>query len=280
MFCSNCGSESAPDSLFCHICGNGLKEKPLLSFDDFKSRKEEERRDRFIPKKQKTKRQKVGSGNDREPVGLVTIQVGMMSFRDDGLKMIRGSALPLKVLQTTTAEDLLHQAVTKHRKFNREVFGGPRSFALLYPDRSEVVNIPGSNNAFVLRQYKEELGKPYSRITFYICRKSDLLDSITSSLAVSDGSDADDRQVDKVEDKEDGHGSGVLVQGVGTTTTTTNTAEQPCVGAAGGAETSTATTSGATNPWNVTAAADDHIHVCNFMSLHYHNSTPFCTLRQ
>ena len=94
MFCSSCGEQGVSGAKYCHTCGKGLSgpEEKVLTFQDFKSRKEEERRGRLISKKLKGKRQKVGSEDDPAP-GLVTIQVGMMTFKDDGLKMVRGSSL-------------------------------------------------------------------------------------------------------------------------------------------------------------------------------------------
>ena len=230
MFCSSCGEQGVSGAKYCHTCGKGLSgpEEKVLTFQDFKSRKEEERRGRLISKKLKGKRQKVGSEDDPAP-GLVTIQVGMMTFKDDGLKMVRGSSLPLKVSPSTTAEELRQQAVTKHTRFNKQVFGGPRSFALLYPDRSEEVNLPGTNNAFALRNYKEARGKPYSLINFYICRMSELLDSITSSF-IDDSSDQDDPVENEVK-RADDQGSAVG-QGGTRSTTTSSRAQQPCVGAA------------------------------------------------
>ena len=46
---------------------------------------------------------------------------------------------------------------------------------LVYPDRTEVKNLPGSTESFILKKYKEELGKPYSRIYFYLTKTSDFL---------------------------------------------------------------------------------------------------------
>ena len=43
------------------------------------------------------------------------------------------------------------------------------SFVLLYPDNSVVNLLPGSSEFFSLKEYKKDLGKPYSRITFCLC---------------------------------------------------------------------------------------------------------------
>ena len=44
--------------------------------------------------------------------------------------------------------------------------------------------IPGTQKPFTLKEYKDELGKPYERITLYICKQEDYL--------VNEGIDEDD----------------------------------------------------------------------------------------
>lgn len=56
------------------------------------------------------------------------------------------------------------------RAFNKDMTAGP--FVLLYPDCSEVVNVPGSDRPFKLAEYKREIGKVYSRITLFLCKES------------------------------------------------------------------------------------------------------------
>jgi hypothetical protein len=47
-------------------------------------------------------------------------------------------------------------------------------YLLLYHDHSIVQRLPGSSEDFVLSEYKKDLGKPYSKIYFYLCGKIDL----------------------------------------------------------------------------------------------------------
>ncbi|XP_053272707.1 G2/M phase-specific E3 ubiquitin-protein ligase-like [Pleuronectes platessa] len=42
-------------------------------------------------------------------------------------------------------------------------------YVLLYPDGSQVKNIPGTDTPFTIEKYKEAIGKPYQRLTLYIC---------------------------------------------------------------------------------------------------------------
>ncbi|KAI3361367.1 hypothetical protein L3Q82_013538, partial [Scortum barcoo] len=100
----------------------------------------------------------------------VQINIGLMVPNGtDGadLRPLRGKTLPLFVDPEVAAPDVLKQAVQKMRTFNNNMQEGP--YVLLYPDCSEVVHVPGSERLFKLAEYKKELGKPYSRITFFIC---------------------------------------------------------------------------------------------------------------
>ena len=189
MFCSRCGSELITDAKFCHVCGltNGTNEdSPTLSvleaaqsarkrpssaitFDEYRERKGQERRSRFGGKKSKKEKS--------EKVNEVTIQIGLIRLKDGELKVVRGSTLPLKVTPTIGAAELLQKGSEKMVKFNKDLSSGG-GFTLLYPDRTEVENLPGSTEAFTLNRYREELGKPYARITFYICKTLAILDSM------------------------------------------------------------------------------------------------------
>lgn len=86
------------------------------------------------------------------------------------LRPLRGKTLPLLVDREVAAHDVLKQAVQKMRTLNKDMQEGP--YVLSYPDCSEVVHVPGSERPFTLAEYKKELGRPYSRITFFICLES------------------------------------------------------------------------------------------------------------
>ena len=202
MFCSRCGSELITDAKFCHLCGstNGAnednttlsvieaaqsaKKRPssVLTFDDYRERKGQERRSRFGGKKPKKEK--------NEKVNEVTIQIGLIRLKDGELKVIRGSTLPLKVTETIGASELLQKGSEKMVKFNKDLASGG-GFTLLYPDRTEVKNLPGSTEAFTLNRYREELGKPYARITLYICKTLAILDSMFLKTYNSDDSDTE-----------------------------------------------------------------------------------------
>lgn len=87
------------------------------------------------------------------------------------LKPFRGKTLLLSLRTDVEAPDLLKQAVQKMRTFNKEMVDEP--YILLYPDGSEVVGMPGSDRPFKLAEFKRRVGKPYNKITFFICLEAD-----------------------------------------------------------------------------------------------------------
>lgn len=131
-----------------------------LSFHEFKKIKEDERAKKIKAKKQKT-------------VKDVKIQIGVMEEADGCLKKVKGRTLPLMVPTNITAREILKAATTKHGRHFKQ-FNQQESYFLLYPDQTVVNTLPGSAEPFVLNQYKEELGKPFSKLYFWLCSTSDM----------------------------------------------------------------------------------------------------------
>ena len=67
------------------------------------------------------------------------------------------------------------------------------SHKLLYPDGTEVKRLKESDEAFSLHGYKAELGKPYNRLTLYLCSSSDYLYYALKGLVdvISNGSNSE-----------------------------------------------------------------------------------------
>lgn len=208
MFCSGCGSRLLTAAKFCHSCGltTGVKDDDSLcvaelemasserkrhqstplTFDEYREKKGKERSSRFVSSKSVKKGKK--ESNESE----VTIHIGLIRLKEEELKVIRGSTLPLKVLPSIGAEELLRKGADKIVRFNSDLsLYGATSFALLYPDRTEVKCLPGGTEPFTLQRYKEELGKSYNRITLYLCKKTAILDALFLKSYNSDESDAD-----------------------------------------------------------------------------------------
>jgi hypothetical protein len=123
-----------------------------------------------------SKRQKL-----KAPIQDVTIQIGLMVAKDGNLTVKRGSSLPLKVQPAITANQLLGMAVEKQSRFNQGMVKDPIGYKLLYHDKREVDTIPGKEEPFSLQSYKEDIGKPYTRIIFFLCSNIDYLDYVTCS---------------------------------------------------------------------------------------------------
>ena len=215
MFYSTCSAEVlSSDAKFCYSCGGELdfqasaepKPKPAsrsaLTFDEFRKRKADERCSRFKPKDSNKKAAKPSKAQDPE----VTIQIGVMIWKDDCcLTPKRGCNLPLKIPSNATADVLMDRAVSRQNRFNSGLVKSCDGigYKLLFPDKKVVEsNFIWDNSEFSLRRYKEELGKPYSRIVFYVCSNIDYLshlqsDGIDGSISDSDESDGSNGQSSK-----------------------------------------------------------------------------------
>ena len=99
-------------------------------------------------------------------------------MQDGKLSIKRGATLPLTVAPSVTARQLLKNGVEKHARFNNNLIDHRESYSLLYPNYKEVMIIPGTQEPFTLKKYKQEIDKPYSRITFFLCSSSEYMDSV------------------------------------------------------------------------------------------------------
>ncbi|XP_057182963.1 uncharacterized protein LOC130549678 [Triplophysa rosa] len=176
-FCSSCGrdvsfvTEKAPRTASDDLHGSRqslLKvtdtgaipaSSSVLNFMKYRQLKENERRT-FSKSKKKSKK-------------TVRISVGIMTKTKNGFRPIRGKNLPLQVEPEWSLEQLLPAAIKKLKDFNRDMEDG--EYVLLYPDGSQIKNIPGTDTPFTIGQYKEAIGKAYQRITLFICVLEDFL---------------------------------------------------------------------------------------------------------
>ena len=126
----------------------------------------------------------------------------MRSCEKTNLKRVRGSTMALTCAASSNQNVVLELAVAKHSRFNGEL-NGDLKYTLLYPDGSEVKStLLESNEAFSLEKYKNELGKPYSRIKFYVCRVEEFLSTSLLKGPHSDESsdDGEGQDSDNVND--------------------------------------------------------------------------------
>ena len=89
----------------------------------------------------------------------------------------RGSRLTTKVLKSFGPNEVAHAAVRKHADHD-QFFCGSDDHVLFYPEQKTVQFILVSNNEFTVKLYKEEIGKPYSKIDLFLCDGSNVDDAV------------------------------------------------------------------------------------------------------
>ena len=178
MFCSQCGVQSSNKTAkFCFNCGFEYSKTDTNStcgFLEVKRRKEEERRSKFEPKGMKAKGPVSTSSVPKTSLKKkdAVINVGVMKYSNGELKKCRGKTLPITTVPEASSVEIKEKAVSKHTNHDKTLHHG-FDYVLLYPDGSEIVNIPGSTEPFVLEKYREEVGRPYN-IAYQIIRKRQL----------------------------------------------------------------------------------------------------------
>ena len=194
MFCCHCGAQLEQKFKFCPSCGSkrqsingGASEEgssqgtsstttsvsvrknpsnssavtsaPIPSFSSFRKVKEAERRSHFEPK---TKKKKIEKKEE------VLINVGLMEVDFTGsLKRVFGKTLPVQLSTDMNYDEVLERSLKKWKDYDR-TFSQERDYVLAYPDTNLARTIPGTDEDFTLKKYKEGLGKSYSRITLFL----------------------------------------------------------------------------------------------------------------
>ncbi|KAL4000595.1 alcohol-forming fatty acyl-CoA reductase [Sarotherodon galilaeus] len=188
MFCPFCGISFSLFTRFCASCGRSLE---LLRDTDqaegsdspgTSKQPENSEQQQTCPSYKQFMEYKKSKSKEREAFSCgaklklkqqskpVKINIGIMVSQQTDLKLLKGKTLPLFISPKITAPDLLKQAVEKMRTFNKDLVEG--SYVLLYPNCTEVINVPGTERPFRLADYKEEIGKNYNRISLFICPES------------------------------------------------------------------------------------------------------------
>ncbi|XP_046856047.1 uncharacterized protein LOC124449140 [Xenia sp. Carnegie-2017] len=105
---------------------------------------------------------------------VVKIKIGIIELDGKRLKIRRSSLLPVDVRKSDTLVPVKNAGVQKQLAHNRHLRDhNETEWLLLYPDMDIVGNIPGSSEKFSVEKYKNELGRPYSRVNLYICKMLD-----------------------------------------------------------------------------------------------------------
>ena len=95
-----------------------------------------------------------------------------MDMSKGNLEPVRGSRLPVKVGKDMNQEEICQLAIKKHCN-HYQFFTGLEQYVLLYPDKKLVYQVPGTIEMFTLAKYKTELGKPFSKLTLFLCTEKD-----------------------------------------------------------------------------------------------------------
>ena len=106
----------------------------------------------------------------------VVICIGIMQWSDEEcrLKARRGRRIALRTSTTEPYNSLLSKSVAKWREFHGDIFELCETYSLVLMSGQEANFIPGTNEPFTLKRYKEEVGKDYKRIVLYLCTHLDI----------------------------------------------------------------------------------------------------------
>ena len=108
-----------------------------------------------------------------------------MDTSKGSLEPVRGPKLPVKVGKDMTADKV--RVLTPRKHSEHQFFLELENYVLPYPDTKRVYHIPGTDELFTVAKYKKELGKPYSKFFFCLCKdeehQSSLLKGFTDSVS-------------------------------------------------------------------------------------------------
>ena len=94
--------------------------------------------------------------------------------------------LCLRLKKNTTKDVLLKVSIDKHVAHSRDMINPRHEYRVLYPDGTVVDKLKESHEEFVLYKYKSECGKPYDRISFFLCPAMDYARAMLQDLLKSD----------------------------------------------------------------------------------------------
>ena len=176
MFCASCRAGLKSFSKFCPFCWQKVENDSsanvtdegatkCASFKNYAAKKSEERSTHFRSSGSKRRGQKK---KEEDPFAL--INMGLMWFIGPDVRTPnRGKTLPLEVRKDSGYAEVFAEALVK-RQAHDQAFDSKKGRKLVYPDRQLAMNLPGQlEKEFTLRNYQKDLGKPYNRITLYLC---------------------------------------------------------------------------------------------------------------
>ena len=102
------------------------------------------------------------------------------------LKARRGRRIALRASTTEPYNSLLSKSVAKWREFHGDMFELGETYSLVLMSGQEANFIPGTNEPFTLKRYKEEVGKDYKRIVLHLCTHLDIAKHQNGGLPFDD----------------------------------------------------------------------------------------------
>ena len=178
--CTSCASKLSKEDFYCRKCGSKTEVKRTMNLDQFtETRKRKMNQSQKREKSKKTASSSSTSTNPKNSVVEINIGIASIEEKSSILKKRQGR-MSLRVSETIDRHDLLEAAITKYSRFNQN-FCANDEYVLLYPDLSEVIFNPGTHKTFRLNEYKEDFGRSYAKVTFFLCQKCDFdeIESLT-----------------------------------------------------------------------------------------------------
>ena len=192
-FCSVCGSKVAESDQFCGSCGT---KRVNLEKDDrieitattklLKDFLQERRKDRqkFSSPRKSLSCHKIRSHakpSHKIVDTSVIIEAGIMDMSKRNLEPVRGSRLPVKVGKDIDQQEVCQLTIKKQCDHD-QFFSNLEQYMLLYPDKKLVYQVPGTTEMFTLAKYKTKLGKPFAKLTLFICKEKDFQSSLVTGF--------------------------------------------------------------------------------------------------
>lgn len=172
------------------------KSQPIHSFTQYRENKGKEWKNRVSKTKSKDIKEKE-----------VIIFIGRLAWseKSKSLKPSKGKRIALKVLTTDKAITIRIKAEQKWKDYHPELYDQDLYYKLVYESGIEITTLPGTSEPFNLHKYKEEIGKDYKRMTFYLCSENDL--EVSSKMIDFDSelsNESPPRKLLKLEDMDNG----------------------------------------------------------------------------
>ena len=111
----------------------------------------------------------------KDKIEEVVIQVGLLEWNDPErkLKPKRGKRMALRVSLKDPYTTIRKKAIEKWKNYHTNLYDEEKEYLLTYEDGNEAQFLPGTHSFFDLKSYKEEIGKEYRRIIFFLCTQED-----------------------------------------------------------------------------------------------------------